>query len=422
MSTLRKSNAGTVLRHRNFALLWSGQTISLAGNGAFMVALPLETLRLTSSPVALALVVSGQTMSTVLLLLIGGTFVDRLSRRLLMLIADTVCGVSVSIMTLLIIMREARLWELFLLSIVFGAAGAFFKPASTAIVRDILPPELLVSASSLSSLSQSLAQFLFGPLAGGVIVAAAGTGWAFGIDSASFAVSAICLAAMRKVPGVRAASSRILEGVTAGLRFCYSQRWLGCSIVAVGIANLVCFYPFFILEPLLVKNVFHGGPVALGILYAASGGGGVIAALVTARQRAPARPVTTIWTAWAAAGICAVAVGLSPWVWLSVTSAGLAWGLVNYGNILWFPLVQQETPAELLGRVSSVDWLFSLALSPLGAIAAGVAVAATGVRLTLVAGGMIAAAAGSVLLIPGVTDPDKRGAKDRPEVATGVAG
>jgi len=189
----------------------------------------------------------------------------------------------------------------------------------------------------------------------------------------------------------------------------------------VGLANLVCFYPFFILEPLLVKNIFHAGPVALGLLYAASGGGGILASLVTSRQGTPSRPVTTIWAAWAAAGICAVAVGLSPWVWMSVISAGLAWGLVNYGSILWFPLVQQETPPELLGRVSSVDWLFSPALSPLGAIAAGAAVAAIGVRLTLIAGGMIAASAGSVL-IPGVTDPDKRGMTAPSEAVTGLGG
>lgn len=81
-------------------------------------------------------------------------------------------------------------------------ASAFFRPAATAIVRDILPPELLVSASSLSSLGQSLALFLVGPLAGGVIVATAGTGWAFGIDGASFAVSAACLAAMRRTAGL----------------------------------------------------------------------------------------------------------------------------------------------------------------------------------------------------------------------------
>jgi len=402
------TRARTVLRHRNFALLWGGQTISLVGNGIFQVALPLTVLHLTGSPLALALVLSGQTIASVVLLLIGGTFTDRLSRRSLMLAADAVCGVSVSLVAVLVVFRIARLWELFLLTLVFGAAGAFFRPAATAIVRDILPAELLVPASSLRSMSQSLSQFLVGPLAGGLIIATAGAAWAFGIDGASFAVSAACLAAMRNIPRVRATSSRIFEGIMEGLRYCYSQRWLACSIVAVGIANLVSFYPLFILEPLLVRNVFHAGAVALGILFAANGAGGLLASLVTARRGTPARPVTTIWAAWAAAGACASLVGVSPWLWGSVVFAGLAWGLVNFGNILWFPLVQHETPAELLGRVSSVDWLFSLALSPFGAIAAGAAAAAVGVRLTLIAGGVIAAATGSVLLVPGVRAPDAR--------------
>ena len=414
--------ARAVLRHRNFALLWSGQTVSLAGNGAFMVALPLEVLHLTGSPFELALIISSQTISMVILLLIGGALTDRLSRRLVMLISDTVCGVSVSFMAVLIAVREARLWELLVLSIIFGAVNAFFRPASTAIVRDIVPSELLVSASSLSSLSQSLAQLLLGPLFGGIVVAASGTAWAFALDGASFAVSAACLAAMRNISELKGAtSSRLLAGVAEGLRFCYSQRWLACSITMIAVINLVCFVPFFILGTLLVKNIFHAGPIALGALYAGSGVGGVIASLVAARRGSPLRRVATIWTAWAVSGICAASVGLSPWLWMSVMLAGMMWGLGTYGNILWFPLIQKETPPELLGRVSSVDWLFSFALSPLGALAAGAAVEGIGVRLTLIAGGVITAAAGWILFIPGVMDPDKQGMKDPPEMAAGVA-
>lgn len=101
-------------------------------------------------------------------------------------------------------------------------------------------------------------------------------------------------------------------------------------------------------------------------------------------------------------------MGLVPWLWLATVFAGMTWGCSTYGNILWFPLLQQETPPDLLGRVSSVDWLFSLALSPLGPIAGAAVAAAIGVRLTLIAGGLVAAGTGTVLLIPGVTDPDRR--------------
>jgi hypothetical protein len=400
-----------VFRHRDFALLWGGQTVSLAGNGAFQVALPLEVLRLTASPLDLALVVSTRTLTTVILLLAGGTFVDRMPRRSVMLTSDVTCGVAVSLMAFFVAIRAIRLWDLLFLSIIFGAAGAFFKPAATAIVRDILPIDLLVPASSWTSLSQSMAQSLVGPLAGGVIVAAAGTSWAFGIDGASFAVSAFCLAMMRRTPRPKPTHSRLRREITDGIRFCFSQRWLASSLGALGIANLACFSPFYIMEPLLARNAFGAGPVAVGALYAANGGGGVVAALVAARRGSPRQRMATMWLTWAAAGLFAASAGLSPWLWLTVLFAGLTVGSISYGNILWYPLIQQETPPELLGRVSSVDWLFSLALSPLGIIGAGAAVGVIGVRLTVLAGGAVAAATGSVLLIPGVTRPDRREAR-----------
>lgn len=405
------------LRNRNFALLWGGQSVSYIGNGLFTVALPLEVLRLTSSPLDLALVVSGRTIPAVFLLLFGGTLVDRLSRRLVMTISDIVCGISVTLVTFMMITGHVHVWQLFLLTVAFGSAAAFFKPAATAIVRDILPPEQFAPASSLSSLSSSFSQYLFGPLAGGIIVAVVGTDWAFGLDGLSFAVSVICLLAMRNIVEVKAAGARLLTGIMQGLRYCYAQRWLWWSIIAVGIANLACFAPFVILEPLLVKNIFHAGPVWLGIMYAASGGGGVLASLFAARRPIPVRRVTTIWTAWASAGLSAALVGVSPFIWMSVIFAGATWGLMTYGNIIWDPLLQHETPDDILGRVSSIDWLFSLALIPLGTITGGTVATAIGVRLTLVSSGAIAAATGCVLLIPKVTDPDKREAERRVQAA-----
>ncbi|HEX9336860.1 MAG TPA: hypothetical protein VF892_13290 [Pseudonocardiaceae bacterium] len=87
---------------------------------------------------------------------------------------------------------------------------------------------------------------------------------------------------------------------------------------------------------------------------------------------------------------------------------GLTWFGVTYGNVLWFPLMQQEVPADLLGRASAVDWMFSLALAPLGTVAGGALAGLIGVRLTLIIGGVIAVAAGAVLLMPSVTEPDRR--------------
>ena len=113
------------------------------------------------------------------------------------------------------------------MSVLFGIADAFFYPASTAIVPELLPGGLLVQASAMSTISRVFAQQLLGPALGGVIVATVGTAWAFGLDGASFATSAACLAMMRRYPRTRGSRQSILREVRDGLRYAAPSR--GCG-------------------------------------------------------------------------------------------------------------------------------------------------------------------------------------------------
>lgn len=396
-----------ILRHRNFMLLWSGQSISVAGNGIFTVALPLEVLKLTDSSLLLAIVVGARTVPTILLLLIGGPIVDRLPRRAIMLASDLACGICVLAATLLILAGEIKIWELLLISVVIGLCNAFFLPATTAIVPDILPEDLLVSGSSLTSLSQSLGQFLVGPLAGGFIASFAGSGWSFGIDGISFLVSAACLVAMRNVITTKAVPSSMLESIREGWKYTRSQPWLWWSMIGLGLANFVSFVPLGVLVALLVEHVFHVGAAALGIVYASGGAGAAVMSLYVKRRGAPRRRVTGMWMGWIAAGIAAALIGFSPTVWVVAIGVGVMMAGVTYGNVLWLPLMQAEVPAELLGRISSLDWFVTYALSPLGTVIAGASAGFIGVRPTLIAGGVIAAFAGCVLFLPRVRELDR---------------
>lgn len=373
----------------------------------FTVALPLEVLRLNGSALDLALVVAARTVPAVLFMLAGGAVVDRAPRRVVMLLSDVCCALLVGGAALLIAFDLVSLWQLALLGAGFGTASAFFLPASAAIVPEIVPSDALVSASSMSTLTQSLTQFLLGPLAGGLIVAVIGTAWAFGIDAVSFVVSAACLAAIHRTPRPQPSGTRFLEGLREGISYCRSQAWLWWSMVAVGITNFVCFVPLTVLQPLLVARVFHGGSVGLGLLYCSSGIGGALASLCASRWP-PRRRVTVIWVTWTSAGVGVVALGLSPALWVAVVFAGVTWFFSTYGNVVWFPLMQHEVPHDMLGRASAVDWALSLALAPIGTVTAGALALVVGVRLTLIIGGAISAAAGIILLVPGVTAPDRR--------------
>jgi len=406
----------SALRSRNFLLLWTGQSISLVGNGIFTVALPLEVLQVSNSSLSLAVVVSARLVPWVSLLLFGGTLVDRLSRRIVMLVCDVVSGLSVSALALVVVLHQARIWELVLLAVVFGSSNAFFMPAATAITPELLPRELLVSGNALNSLSQSLGQYLAGPLLGGIMVAIVGTGWAFGIDGASFLFSAFCLVAIKNVAAAETERSAVWKSIREGLSYCRSQPWLWWSMLAVGLANLVSFVPLStFLQPLLVRHVFNAGSLVLGIMYAANGAGGAAAAIYVKRYGAPRHRVTAILTAWGSAGLAAILVGISPWPWMAIVFVACMWLGVTYGNVLWLPLMQEEVPPRLLGRVSSVDWLFSLALSPVGTIIAGILAGTIGIRMTIIIGGALSAATVGVLAVPGVRLPDQQNKSSAPQ-------
>jgi len=401
-------NPGRPLRHRNFAWFWAGQSASIAGNGIFRVALPLEVLRLTGNPFDLALVLAVDQLPTLLFLLVGGALVDRTSRRLIMLGSDVMNGLVMLLVTGLIATGHVMLWHLLVLSLLSGIATAVYLPASSAFVADILPAPLLGPGNSMMSLSQSVGQFLFGPLVGGVIVAVAGIDWAFGVDAVTFLGSAGCLLMVRGLAAVLPPAERasVLADVQAGLRYTRSRRWLWWNMAAIGLANLAAYLPLFVVLPLLVTDVFGQGSVALGLIYAGSGIGGVLASLYGRRSASPARPLLVMWLALAVGSLSVCLLGGSPVVWVAVLCSATMWAGITYGNIVWFTLLQERVPSELLGRIMSLDLLSSIAMGPVAFFLGGLGAHRFGARTTLIAGGLVALACGVVAFVPRVLEPD----------------
>lgn len=395
------------LRHRDFALLWSGQSVSLVGDGVYTVALALETLRIDNHPLALSIVLAARLLPTVLLLVAGGVIVDRIPRRLAMLASDSTRGVTVAVVAVLVALGTLQIWELVVISAVFGAADALFYPAATAVTPEILPADLLLQGSALNHTSETVAQALIGPALGGLVVAALGYEWGFAIDAASFAVSGACVLAMASRPRPEPSGHSPLAEAREGFRYVRSQRWLWVSLLGAGLANFAAFSPLGVLLPLLVRNVLRQGPLALGLVLAAGGVGGGVTASVVARFGAPRLRITSMWTGWAISSAAIVGLALAPNVWFAGAFAFVITGTLMYGNVLWYPIMQEIVPPELLGRASSVDWLVSLSLSPLGVLVSGALAGVIGTRVTMLIGGFIALALCGVLFVPGVRDPER---------------
>ena len=178
-------------------------------------------------------------------------------------------------------------------------------------------------------------------------MAAAGTGFAF--DAGPFAVSAGFLLAIRSRPTMVRTGRSIYAEAREGLRHCRSERWLWMSITGAGLVNFAALSPWP--SPSSCSSTMSGaGAVALGLVFAAAGLGGVLTWVAVGRRGRPRRRITAMWVGWGGAGLAVVGLGLAPDIWVVAVAEFFVFALVVYGNVLWHPLMQQLVPAEMIGR------------------------------------------------------------------------
>ncbi|MDP9222259.1 MAG: MFS transporter [Actinomycetota bacterium] len=395
------------LSQRDFALLWTGQTISLFGDGIFTIALAWQALELSGSATTLGLVLLVRSAARIFILLVGGAVGDRIQRRPLMLIGDTVQAVAVGAVAVLVGTGQLHVWHLLVLGAITGGGSGILLAASTALVPQLVTEDLLPSANSLTSTSRLMALALIGPAVGGVLVATLGTGLAFSVDAASFLASIAALVLIRPRAMKAVSSAAILQDVREGFAYVRERPWLWVTLLAVGtVGNFVAIGPLSVLVPLLVRSL-GGGADSLGLVFAGLGVGGVAAAVMSGSVRLPRGTTAPAFLGWGASGLGIAALGFAP----NILTATALLALVGFCNeaaqVVWVTLLQVHIPERLLGRVSSIDWFVSLSLQPLGLGLAGPAAAALGVGGALVVGGTVAATtAGIGFLRPGVRDLD----------------
>jgi Transmembrane secretion effector len=410
-----RTGRGGLLRplgERDFRLLWAGQAVSLLGDGILTVALAWQTLQLSPSPTALALVMFARAAPRILLMLLGGVISDRLPRRLVMLAADLVQAAAVGVLALLAAGDQLRLWHLVAVAAVASAASAFFLPASTALLPDLLATDLLLPANALGTSSRVLATQFAGPALGGLLVATVGTAAAFAVDAASFLVSVATLAMLRTRPLPPPASERagMVQEVREGLAYARGQPWIWVTLVVAAVGNFLVTGPLQVLLPVLVRQL-GAGAGSLGLVYAAFGVGGGLAVLLAGHFGLPRWRVTAMYAAWIPSGLVVAGIGAADGVAALAVLYGLAGLLLELGNLIWSTLLQERVPARVLGRVSSLDWLISVGTQPIAIAATGPLAAAVGATTVLVVGGLVSVPTSVAgLLWPGVRDPDREAA------------
>jgi MFS family permease len=387
------------LSEREFRLLWIGQTGSFFGDALVGVALAFAVLGITGSPGDLGLVLAAFALPRVVFTLAGGVWSDRLPRQQVMVACDLLRAVAQVVVSTLLINGNAQIWHLIALALVMGSAAAFFTPASTGLMPQIISPARLQQANALVGISQN-GTHIIGPLLAGLIVATIGPGWAFALDGASFLISAGFLVAMR-VPRLTVADRQpFIAELAEGWREVTSRSWVVACILTFSISN-ISLGAFQVLGPLIASESL-GGAGAWGIVGAGAATGGVIGAAVVLRWR-PRRPLVPGFLLMLVAQLQLLLL-IPPFpAPIVALGAALTFACLIVSNTFWDTMLQQHIPGDKISRVSSYDWMVSLVFLPLALAAVGPLSERIGVTQTLLVATLIGLVAnGAVLLVPSV--------------------
>ncbi|MEA2273217.1 MAG: hypothetical protein QOI98_1925 [Solirubrobacteraceae bacterium] len=353
------------------------------------------------TPTDVGIVLAAHTIPFVGLLLIGGVWADRLPRHRVMVVTDLARGGLHAALAILIVTHTAEVWQVAVIEAAFGAANAFFRPAYTGLVPQTVPEDQLQEANALSLMTFNIASFL-GPALATTLVLTAGAAIAFAVDAATFVASAALLLRVRpRERGSPAERASMAAELAEGWNEVRSRPWVGLIISAFSLGLLVAFAPFQALGPQIADDAY-GEAAVFGVVSAMWGAGAILGSLVALRWR-PDRPLLAgmlVVLPWGL-NYMAFAAGL-PLPALAPFSLASGMGISLFA-IWWETALAANIPPQALSRVSSFDWMGSLALTPVGFLLAGPVAGALGARETLVAGAALATAVNvAVLASPSV--------------------
>jgi predicted MFS family arabinose efflux permease len=369
------------LRERNFRLLACARTISFFGTNLAPIAVAFAVLDLTGSATDVGIAFACWTLAQVSTLLVGGVLADRLPRRLVMIGSDSANFALRATIGILLVSGHARVWELFVLQALGGAATAFYSPASTGLVPETVKAELLQQANALMGVSRYLA-FPLGAAAGGAIVATIGSGYALLADGATYATSALLLTRIHLPGAARStAAPNFARELREGWQAFTEHTWVWLLTLWISLYFLVTYAPFFVLGPYIAKNSL-GGPKAWAIIVTGEAIGALAGSIVGLRVR-PLHAMRAIGALFIVTALqCALLAVHAPALAIGVAAifAGFAF---SFGTVIWDTALQRAVAPDMLARVSAYNWMGAMAFLPAGYAIAGPVAAAIGMSTSL---------------------------------------
>lgn len=376
-----KNPMSNIMGLKDFRLLFAGTAASLLGDQFALIATPWLVLRLTGDPLALGIVLALEGIPRALFMLIGGAVTDRFSPKGIMLISDIVRLLLTALLAAAIFTGIVQMWMLYAFGLGFGLVAGFAVPAENSIVPLIVKENDLQAGNSLIMGVGQIAGFA-GPSLAGILIGRysdsfLGIGLAFALDAVTFAISALCLRAIKtgKIEAKAEKGENVILSIITGLKYLWNDRAMRLMFLVLSAVNFLLMGPLLVGIPVLANQRLPEGAFAFGLLMSAFSGGNLAGFLIAGALPKPGSLVIRLVLIGflAAFGIIIGSLGF-----ISSTRFDFALllflGLGNgYIAILLFTWMQARTPKDMLGRIMSIFMFSNTGLAPVSQAVSGAA-------------------------------------------------
>jgi len=373
---LNRIRALRPLGSRDYRLLFAAVGIEVFGTGMWTIVMVFQVLALDDSPLALSAVATGMSLGLFAFSILGGVVADRFSKRRIII---TVQGCTAAVMTVVAVLsltETIELWHVGVASFAMGAGSAFFYPAYSAYLPQVLPPEQLLAANGLEgALRPSMGQGL-GPALGGIIVGMFFPAIGAVIVAGSYAVAFILtlfLSRRDELTTVTSPEQRtsVWGDLRAGVNYVARTRWLLWTLIFGSSLALIIQGPIEVLLPFITRDRFEDAESTFGFLLAAFGIGGAIGSLVVSSLKLPRRYLTFMIACWGGGTLPLVVIGVADNLILMLSALFIVGAATGAGVVIWGTLLQRLVPLDMIGRVASLDFFVSIAFMPVSIAIAG---------------------------------------------------
>jgi MFS family permease len=365
------SHAWRALRHRNFKLFFTGQTISLIGTWMTRLATSWLVYRLTHSALLLGVVSFAGQIVSFLLGPFAGVWVERLNRRKLLIWTQAAAAIQSLALAALTLAHVITLWEIIALMALQGLINAFDMPGRQSFLVQMVEDRNDLSNAIAINSSMANGARLIGPAIAGLLIAAVGEGWCFLIDGLSYFAVVASLLLMRIKPlNMRRNATSMFEQIREGWDYVRLFRPIRNILLLFALLSLMG-WPYSVLLPVFAGQVLHGGAHTLGWLTGASGIGALISALSLAVRKSVVGLTRMLQIASAMLGVALILFGLSHTLWLSlVLMVFVGFGLMQ-GASVSNTIIQSLVSDDKRARVMSYYTMAFFGTAPFGSLLAG---------------------------------------------------